>query len=293
MLNIKTVIIAVVALLVLWSSTFVVDEREQAILLFLGDIKKTDYQPGLHFKLPLFNQVRKFDRRLLNLDAEAERFLTAEKKDVIVDSYVRWRIADVEKYYRATRGDERRAAQRLYPTINSRLRDEFGARKVKEVVSGERDAIMTAVTRTANEAGRDLGIEVIDVRIKRLDLPAEVSGSVYARMRAERDRVARDFRSRGAEKAEGTRATADKERTVILAEAYREAETTRGEGDAQAAAIYAGAFDADREFYDFYRSLGAYRSSFGSKNDILVLKPGTEFFKYFSNPDAGAPGPRP
>jgi membrane protease subunit HflC len=283
----RVIALLLVVLVTVLSSTFVVDEREQAILLFFSEIKRTDYRPGLHFKLPLLHQVRKFDRRLLELDAEAERFLTAEKKDVIVDSYVRWRIANVEKYYRATTGDERRAAQLLYQTINSKLRDEFSTRKVTEVVSGERGAIMSSVTRTANENADDLGIEVIDVRIKRIDLPAEVSGSVYARMRAERDRVARDFRSRGAEKAEETRANADRERTVILAEAYREAETIRGAGDALAAQTFANAYTADREFYNFYRSLGAYRRGLGGGNDIMVLKPESRLFRYFNDPGAG------
>ncbi|MGQ0656608.1 MAG: protease modulator HflC [Chromatiales bacterium] len=291
MLSPKFLIAAVIALIIGWASIFVITERDQAIVLYLGRIHRSDYEPGLHFKLPILMQVRKFDRRLLNLDAEAERFLTKEKKDVIVDSYVRWRIANLEKYYRATRGDERLAAQLLYQTINSRLREEFGRRTVQEVVSGQRGAIMTIVTKAADESGQDLGVKVMDVRIKRIDLPAEVSSSVYGRMRAERERTARDFRSRGAEAAERIRAGADKERTVIVAEAYRDAETARGQGDARAAAIYAGAFSADREFYDFYRSLNAYRSAFKSRNDILVLQPDSKFFDYFNSPQGPTPSP--
>jgi len=279
----KFVIVGIIAAVIAWSTMFVVDERQQAIVLYLGKIHRLDYKPGLHFKVPVVMQVRKFDRRLLNLDSEVERFLTKEKKDVIVDSYVRWRIADLEKYYRATKGDERHAAQLLYQTINSRLREEFGKRTVQEVVSGERGAIMSIVTKAADEGGRDLGVKVMDVRIKRIDLPAEVSSSVYGRMRAERERVARDFRSRGAEAAERIRAGADKERTVILADTYREAESTRGEGDARATEIYAAAYGANQEFYSFYRSLNAYRSGFNSKNDILVLQPDSDFFKYFKS----------
>jgi membrane protease subunit HflC len=277
-------VIVIIALVALWSCTFVVDEREQALVLAFGRIQREVKDPGLHFKVPIYNQVRIFDRRLLNLDAEAERFLTNEKKDVIVDSYVRWRISDMAKFYRATNGDRRRAGQLIYQTVNSKLREEFGKRSVQEVVSGERGAIMSIVTKTANDAGRTLGVQVVDVRIKRIDLPAEVSGSVYGRMRAERERVARQFRSRGAEQAERIRADADKERTVIIAEAYRNAQTIRGEGDAKAADIAAQAYSKDREFYDFYRSLNAYKSGFAGKNDILVLQPQGEFFKYFSNP---------
>jgi len=289
----RLAVVGIVLAVVAWASIFVVTERERAIVLYLGRIYRSDYQPGLHFKLPILMQVRKFERRLLNLDAEAERFLTVEKKDVIVDSYVRWRIADLEKHYRATRGDERLAAQLLHRTINSRLREEFGRRTVQEVVSGQRGAIMDIVTRAADEGGRDLGIKVVDVRIKRIDLPAEVSSSVYGRMRAERERVARDFRSRGAEAAERIRAGADKERTVILAETYRDAEKTRGEGDAGAAEIYGRAYSADRAFYDFYRSLGAYRSSFRNRNDILVLQPDSEFFDFFNSSQGRPPAPAP
>ena len=284
-------IIVLLAIVAFWSCTFVVDEKQQALVLVFGRIQRAETQPGLHFMVPIYNQVRIFDRRLLNLDAEAERFLTNEKKDVIVDSYVRWRISDMAKFYRATNGDERRAGQLIDQTVNSQLRQEFGKRSVQEVVSGERGMIMDIVTKAANDAGRTLGVEVIDVRIKRIDLPAEVSGSVYGRMRAERERVARDFRSRGAEQAERIRAGADKESTVIVAEAYRNAQTIRGEGDAKAAAIAANAYGGDSEFYDFYRSLNAYKSGFAGRNDILVLQPQGEFFKYFANPRVSSPSP--
>ncbi|HTT07895.1 MAG TPA: protease modulator HflC [Gammaproteobacteria bacterium] len=273
-----------------WSCTFVVTERQQALLLNFGSIIGSDYAPGLHFKWP-WNQVRRVERRILSLDAgEPERFLTNEKKDVIVDSYVRWRIVDVEKYYRATQGDENRAGQLLYQAINSKLREEFGKRSVQQVVSGERGEIMNIVTQTVDSTtGSDLGIKIEDVRIKRIDLPAEVSGSVYGRMRAERDRVARDFRSRGAEAAERVRADADRERTVILADAYRDAERVRGEGDARATEIYAEAYGADREFYDFYRSLNAYKNSFSGKNNMLLLSPDSQFLKYFNSDKPPAP----
>jgi membrane protease subunit HflC len=276
------------ALFAIWASTFVVNERELAVTLKYGKIYRTDYAPGLHFKVPVIMDVRKFDKRLLNLDGDAQRFLTKEKKDVIVDSYARWRIADVEKYFRATQGSEARAVDLLQATINSKLREEFGKRTIEDVVSGERGAVMGLVTRAAGESGKDIGAEIVDVRIKRIDLPPEVSASVYGRMRAERERVARDKRSRGDEAAEKIRADADRERTVLLAEAYRDAETLRGEGDARASEIYSGAYDADRDFYSFYRSLAAYRAGFSGKDDVLVLQPDSDFFKFFNQPQSPA-----
>lgn len=278
--------VVVVALLLVFSlCTFRVDQRERAILLFLGKIVEADYEPGLHFKLPPpFHTVRKFDRRILSLDSEPERFLTSEKKDVIVDSYVRWRITDVSKYFVATNGDERRAGLLLFQRINAGLREEFARRTVQQVVSGERGTIMRNVAQQVGDQATELGLAIVDVRIKRIDLPDEVRPSVFERMRAERTRVARDFRSRGAEAAERITANADRERTVLLAEAYRDAETLRGEGDALAAQTYAEAYSRDREFYSLYRSLLAYRSSFGSKDDVLVLQPDSEFFRYFGNP---------
>jgi modulator of FtsH protease HflC len=270
-----------------WMCTFRVYEYETAILFRLGEIQRSDYRPGLHFLIPIWQNVRKFDRRLQTLDAEPQRFLTGEKKDVIVDSFARWRIEDVEQFYKSTDGDPRRAGLLLYQKINDSLRGEFGKRKVQEVVSGERGVIMDVVTRTANERGRDLGMEIIDVRLKRIDLPAEVSSNVYERMRSERARVAREFRARGEKEAITIRADADRQRTVISAEAYRDAETLRGSGDATAAEIYAAAYNESPEFYDFYRSLNAYKASFKGQGDVLLLKPDSDFFKYFGKPDGG------
>ena len=267
-----------------WLSMFTVDQREYGVLLRLGEIKRWDYTPGLHFKVPFIDTVRKFDSRLMSMDAEPERFLTIEKKDLIVDSFVKWRIKDPEVYYRRTGGDVRRASLLLFQRINDGLRGEFGKRTVQEVIAGKRGDVMKLVAQGTAEQGKELGVEVVDVRIKRIDLPDEVSNAVYDRMRAERQRVAKEFRSRGEEAAERIRAKADRERVEILAEAYREAEKTRGGGDAQAAEIYAKAFGNNPEFYAFYRSLGAYQRSFGSHNDILLIEPDSEFFNYFNKP---------
>ncbi len=267
-----------------WLSIFTVDERQRAIKFRLGSIERSDYKPGLHFQIPFINNVGKFDARVLTLDSEPERFLTSEKKDVIVDSYVKWRINDVEKYYKATGGDERRTALLLFQKINDGLRSEFGKRTILEVVSGERGAIMDIVTQNANRQATELGVSILDVRIQRIDLPEEVSSSVYQRMRAERERVARDFRSRGAEAAERIRADADRERTVILAEAYRDAEGIRGEGDAKAADTYAKSFGKNQEFYQLTRSLKAYKKSMGKSGDLLLLEPDSDFFRYFKDP---------
>jgi membrane protease subunit HflC len=281
----RLLIPVVVGLLLLgYFSVFTISETELGIKFRLGEIVRSDYAPGLHFKLPIVNNVRKYDKRILNLDAEPQRFLTSEKKDVIVDSYTKWRIVDVRKYYNATGGDYTQANTLLYQKVNDALRAAFGLRTVQEVVSGERGEVMDIVTVRANELAAELGVEVIDVRTKRIDLPSEVSDAVYARMRAERERVARDFRSRGREQAERIRAAADRERTVILAEAYRDAETIRGKGDAMATEIYAKTYRKDEEFYALYRSLSAYRESFRDRSDILVLQPGSDFFKYFNNP---------
>ena len=279
-------ILIVVALVLVVGSLFVfrVYEQERAILFQLGKIVRADYDPGLHFKIPVYQNVKKYDVRLQTLDAEPQRFLTDEKKDVIVDSFVRWRIKDIVKFYVATGGDSRRAGLLLYQKINDGLRNEFSTRTVKEVVSGERGAIMSSVTKTADERGEELGMEIVDVRLKRIDLPAEVSQNVYDRMRSERARVAREIRARGEKEAITIRADADKNRTVIGAQAYRDAQVLRGEGDAVATEVYAGAFEKDEEFYDFYRSLNAYKSSFQSREDVFLLDPDSEFFKYFGNP---------
>lgn len=273
--------LALVALVVGSFSMFTVAQWEKAIMFRLGEIREADYEPGLHFKVPFINNVRKFDARLLTLDVEPERFLTAEKKNVIVDSFVMWRVADVTRYYTAVSGDERHARLRLEQIIKDGMRGQFSKRTINEVVSGERDEIMRALTAESNAQAQEIGIAIADVRIKRIDLPAEVSNSVYRRMQAERARVAKEFRSRGFEEAEKIRADADRQRQVIIAEAYRDAEQVRGEGDATAAEIYAKAYGRDKEFYSFYRSMEAYRESLGGGGDMMLLSPDSDFFHYF------------
>ncbi|MCB1737609.1 MAG: protease modulator HflC [Gammaproteobacteria bacterium] len=290
--NLMVIGLALLGLLV-WSTVFIVDQRERAILFRLGEIVRADFQPGLHFKVPVINNVRKFDGRILTLDSQPERYLTSEKKNVIVDSFVKWRIKDVATFYRATGGDERRAATRLAQIIKDLLRAEFAKRTIQEVVAGERSQIMDVLSSQATQVVSDLGIDVVDVRIKRIDLPQDVSTSVYERMRAERARVAKDFRSRGEERAIRIRAEADRERTVLLAEAYRDAERLRGDGDASAAEIYAKAFERDAEFYSLYRSLLAYRTSFTSPEDVLLLKPDSDFFRYFNDAGGKSAGSMP
>ena len=277
---IPVVVLAVVA----YFSVFRVQEYEQAIVFQFKEIQRSDYEPGLHFMIPIINTAQKFETRLLNLDQEPQRFLTVEKKDVIVDYYAKWVISDVEKFYVATRGgDVQYATGLLGQRINRALRDEFGKRTVQEVVAGERGEILDVVETTTDQLQDELGITVVDVRTKRIDLPEEVSNSVYARMRAERTRVAKDFRARGEEAAERIRANADREREVILANAYKDAETVRGEGDARATYIYAQSFGENEEFYSLYRSLNAYRTSFNNNSDILLLEPDSDFFRYFNN----------
>lgn len=263
---------------------FTVDQRQYAIIFQLGEIKEVVKEPGLTFKWPLIQNVRLFDKRILTLDSpEPERFLTAEKKPVLVDSFVKWRIDDVHKYYISVGGDEMVAKTRLSQTVNAGLREEFGKRTVHDVVSGERDKIMDEVQRKADADMRAIGVEIIDVRLKRVDLPPEVSESVYRRMETERKRVANELRSQGAAEAEKIKADADRQREVIVAEAYRDAQKIKGEGDAKAAAIYAGAFGQNPEFYAFYRSLEAYRQSFKNKSDVLVVEPNSDFFKYLKS----------
>ena len=263
---------------------FTVDQRQYALIFQLGEIKEVVKEPGLTFKWPLIQNVRFFDKRILTLDsAEPERFLTAEKKPVLVDSFVKWRIDDVKRYYISVNGDETVAKTRLSQTVNAGLREEFGKRTVHDVVSGERDKIMADVQRKADADMRNMGVQIIDVRLKRVDLPPEVSESVYRRMETERKRVANELRSQGAAEAEKIKADADRQREVIVAEAYRDAQKIKGEGDAKAAAIYAGAFNQNPEFYSFYRSLEAYRQSFKSKSDVLVVEPNSDFFKYLKN----------
>ena len=271
-------------LLILSMSMFVVDQRQNSIVFRLGEVVAIQKVPGLYFKVPLLDNVRFFDVRILTIDtAEPERFLTSEKKNVLVDLFVKWRITDVRNYYTSVGGHEMRAQTRLLQTINDGLRAEFGNRTVHDVVSGERDKIMDLMRKKANEDASKIGVEVLDVRLKRVDLPQEVSGSVYGRMEAERKRVANELRSTGAAESEKIRADADKQKEVILAEAYREAQRIKGEGDAKASANYAKAYEINPEFYAFYRSLEAYRASFKSKNDVLVLEPNSEFFKYLKS----------
>jgi len=275
--------------LVLWigsMSFFTVSERERAIKFRLGEIVRDDFAPGIHLKWPFVNNVRKFDARILTLDAEPQRFPTFEKKHVIVDAFIKWRISDVSTFYRATAGDERQAEIRLSRVINDGLRSEFGKRTIQDAISGERAEIMKVITSQIEEQAEQFGIKVVDVRIRRIELPQEVSVSVYRRMEAERARVAKDLRSRGAEAAERIRADADRQRSVLLAEAYRDAERLRGEGDALAAETYAQAFGKDEEFYQLYRSLNAYANVFNKPEDLMVLDPSSEFFQYFGKLEA-------
>ncbi|MGH1460588.1 MAG: protease modulator HflC [Neptuniibacter sp.] len=285
--SIVLVIVFAVLVLLAQSSLYIVKETERAVLLKFGEVVEADVQPGLHIKIPLVNKVRIFDSRILTLDARPQAYLTLEKKRLIVDSFVKWRVKDVQKYYTATSGNEFTAAQLLSDRVDTGLRNQFGERTVTEVVSGEREELMSELTKGLSDiATQELGVEVVDVRVKRIDLPQEVSESVYGRMRSEREREARELRSRGKELAEGIRADADRQKTVIVAEAYRESEEIRGEGDAIAANNYATAYSPNKEFYSFYRSLQAYRESFGQAGDVMVLKPDSDFFKYLGQPNA-------
>ena len=264
-------------------SVFHVNQNEKAILFRLGEIVRSDLTPGLHFKTPIINNVSTFDARVLTLDAKSERFLTSEKKNVIVDSFVKWRIGDVGLFYTTVGGDEFQANLRLDQIMKDAMRSEFGVRTIKQLISEDRTELRDTLLQKLSPSANKFGVELIDIRIKRIDLPAEVSSSVYQRMRAERERVAREFRSQGAESAELISAEADKQKQVILANAQREAENVRGRGDAESADIYAKSFGKNPEFYAFYRSLQAYQSSFEKTQDTLVLKPNSDFFKYFSS----------
>lgn len=282
---IGVVVVAALLLIIIMSSLFVVDQRRLAIVFQLGEIKEVIDTPGLKAKFPLIQNVMFFDKRILTIDTpEPERFLTAEKKNVLVDHFVKWRIIDPKLYYESVSGDETRARTRLLQTVNSGLREEFGRRTVHDVVSGERDVIMERMRNRADQDARQIGVQVLDVRLKRVELPTDVSGSVYQRMEAERKRVANELRSQGAAISEQIRADADRQQEVILAEAYREAQKVQGEGDARATAIYAEAYSQDPEFYSFYRSLEAYRSSFANKGDVMVVDPSSDFFKFLKNP---------
>lgn len=283
--NFGAILVGVVVVLVVVSmSLFTVDQRQNAIVFRLGEVISVKTDPGLYFKVPVLDNVRFFDTRILTMDSEEpDRFLTSEKKNVLVDSFVKWRIADVKQYYISVNGEESRARIRLSQTVNDSLRAEFGKRTIHDVVSGERDVIIDLMREKVGEDARKIGVEVIDVRLKRVDLTQEVSESVYRRMEAERKQVANELRSLGFAEAEKIRADADRQREVIIAEAYRDAQRIKGEGDAKASAIYARAFQQNPEFYAFYRSLEAYRQSFRDKGDLLILEPNSEFFKYLKN----------
>ena len=283
MMKIIMVLVAA-AILVGMSSLFIVDERQVAIKFRLGEIVDSNYEPGLHIKAPWpIMNVRKFDKRILTLDTRPERFLTGEKKNVSVDFFVKWRIREPAKYYTSFMGDERQAGLRLLQIVNNGLQLEFDERTIKQVVSDDRSAMMTNLTTEANNEVEQFGIEIVDVRIKQIELPSEVSTSVFQRMRAERERIASELRAQGQEAAKGIQAVADRDRTVILAEARRDAEIMRGEGDALATEIYAEAYGQNQEFYEFYRSMTAYRAALANQGDVLVLEPDSEFFKYFGS----------
>lgn len=282
--------IALVVLMLTAQTVYIVQEIERAVLLRFGRVHVPDVATGLHFKWPFMDEVRRFDARILTLDATAERFLTLEKKSAQVDSFAKWRIVDVAKYYTVTSGDQTTAERLLSQRINEGLRNEFANRSLQEVVSGERDQLMVDLLVQLNSIMvESMGVEVIDVRVKRIDLPAEVSEPVFNRMRAEREREAKEHLAIGREQAEITRAEADREVTVIEANAYRDAEKIRGEGDAQAASIYANAYDRDPDFYAFVRSLNAYRQTFAGREDMILLAPDSDFFRFF-NETQGAPG---
>ena len=271
-------------LVVLAMSIFTVDQRQFALVFQLGEVKQVITEPGLNFKIPMIQNVRYFEKRIITLDNnDPERFITSEKKNVLVDSFIKWRIVDPKLYYISVGGDEARAKIRLNQTVNAGLREEFGKRLVHDVISGERDKIMNQMREKADIDARTIGVQIVDVRLKRVELPNEVSDAVYRRMEAERKRVANELRSEGSAEAEKIRADADRQREVIIAEAYRDAQKAKGEGDAKATSIYAQAFSPYPEFYAFYRSLEAYRGSFRNKSDILVVEPSSEFFKYMKS----------
>ena len=287
-LNFAAAVLAAV-IAVFATSIFTVDQRQYAIIFQLGEVREVISEPGLYFKWPMIQNVRYFDKRILTLDtADPERFITSEKKNVLVDSFVKWRIVDPRLFYVSVAGDEARAKTRLSQTVNAGLREEFGKRTVHDVVSGERDKIMEQMRAKADLDARKIGVQIVDVRVKRVDLPTEVSESVYRRMEAERKRVANELRSEGSAEAEKIRANAEKQREVIIAEVYRDAQKIKGEGDAKAAATYAQAFNQNPEFYAFYRSMEAYRGSFKSKNDVIVVEPNSDFFKYMKNIGRGS-----
>jgi membrane protease subunit HflC len=280
-------VVVVLALMLGASTVYIVNEFERAVVLRFGRLVLVDVQPGIHVKLPFADRVRKFDGRVLTADARPESFFTVENKRLIVDSFAKWRIKDVDVYYKATGGTEAIASERLAQRIADGLRNHFGRRTLHEVVSGERDMLMTELTESLNETALvQLGVEVIDIRVKRIDLPTDVSQSVFDRMAADREKEASEHRAKGREQSEVIRADADRQRAVLEANAYRDAELLRGDGDARAAAVFAAAYSKDPEFYAFVRSLNAYRNTFASKDDLMVIDPKSEFFRYLTNPSA-------
>jgi len=277
-----------VALLVLSMAVYTVDQRKAAIKFQLGEVISMQTQPGLYFMVPLLQNVRLFDTRIQTYDTkDAERFLTSENKNVLVDSFVKWRVIDVRQYYVSVRGDSSAAEARISQTVNDALRAEFAKRTVHDVVSGERDKIMETVAEKVDKDVKNIGVEVVDVRLKRVDLVPEISSDVYRRMESERKRVANELRSTGAAEGEKIKADADRQKQVIVAEAYRDAQRIKGEGDAQASRIYAEAYGRNAEFYSFYRSLEAYKAALRNKGDVMVLEPNSDFFKYLKNPGRG------
>lgn len=289
----KTTLVAIIALaaVLAYASVFTVDEREVAIKFRLGEIVGADFEPGLHFKVPFINNVRKFEKRVMTIDAVPDSYLTQEQKNVIVDYFVKWRVSDAVTFYTTMSGNEATAANRIMAIVNDGLRAEFSNRTIQDVVSGERVVIMNTLNERTNRQVQQFGVEIVDVRVKRIDLPRDVSQSVYQRMEAERARVAKDFRARGQEAAERIRADADRQRTVLVADAYREAQEVRAQGDARSAAIYSAAYSKDAEFYSFYRSLEAYRKTFATPDGLLVLQPDSEFFRYFGSNGGGSQTP--
>lgn len=276
--------IVLLVVITVHSTFYMVDEREKAVVTRFGQVLRYDDGPGLHVKTPFLDKVVYFDSRLLTLDAEPQPFLTKEKKYVVVDSFVKWRIQDALKFYLTVGGQEADARRRLEQVVNSTLRDEFGKRTVHDVISTDRHKIMEILTAYTDKEARKFGIEVVDVRIQRVDLPPEVSQSVFQRMKAERSRIANELRAQGAEAAEKIRADSERQREVLLAEAYSKAERIRGEGDAKATDIYGRAYGRAPEFYSLYRSLNAYKESFRKKDDIMIVDPSSDFFKYMKKP---------
>ncbi|MCK7551455.1 MULTISPECIES: protease modulator HflC [Marinobacter] len=276
---------ALIVVLLVLSSVYIIPETHRGVKLRFGELVQTDLQAGLHFKVPVIDQIREFDIRVLTMDLPSRQYLTIEKKPLDVDSYIAWKILNVDQFYRATGGDEFRAQSLLQSRVDNGLRDEFGVRTMVEVVSGQRDELMHTLRDRANETAiKEFGIEILDIRVKAIEFPGEVSENVYRRMATEREKLAQEFRSRGRELAEGIRADADRQRTVVLAEAFSQAEETRGEGDGEASRIYADAYGSNQEFYSFYRSLQAYQNTFSSKDDIMVIDSDSDFLRYLKDP---------